>query len=287
MEKLMGVVITYYPNETIKENIDSYLSFIDELVIVDNTPGDSDLLKKLFLTNPDHPSVSILFNGENRGIASALNQGVELARQKKYDWVLTMDQDSRFTGPLFFEEFGKFKDHDLAVFAPGNTASNNYQADKKKPVRYPQIVMTSGSILNLSIWEEIGRFNESLFIDEVDHDYCLRALMRNKRIVQVNQAILEHHLGKNKLIRLPWIKRYIHFHSPERTYYIFRNNFYMFSKYSGPFSGLMKKRKLILIKDLLTIILFSPQKLKHLKYARLGILDFHRGIYGPIRHEVK
>ena len=34
--------------------------------------------------------------------------------------------------------------------------------------------MTSGNLLNLKIAEKIGDFEEKLFIDEVDHDYCYR-----------------------------------------------------------------------------------------------------------------
>jgi len=276
----MGVVVTYYPDKTIKENIGSYIGSVNELVVIDNTPGGSAVLKELFPAGD--PALILVHNGLNRGIAAALNQGAEIAREKGYRWILTMDQDSSFSDGRFFEEFNRFKAGNVAVIAPRNNAANHPPDPLKNPVTQPPMVMTSGSMVNLAVWEEISGFNDQLFIDEVDHDYCLRALLKNYRIIQLNTATLSHHLGHHKLIGFPGVKRCIHFHSPERTYYIFRNNCYMFKTYSAAFSKLMKKRKAILLRDLLIILLFSSARLRHIRYAAMGIRDFRRNRYGQI-----
>ncbi len=280
MEELMGVVVTYYPNKNIKDHIGSWAGRVREVAVIDNTPGGSPVLKELFPSG--YPSLTIVYNGVNKGIATALNQGAEIACKKGYHWILTMDQDSAFADGRFFDEFPHFRAENVAVIAPGNDAANHRPDPLTDPVTEPPVVMTSGSLINLHVWEAIGRFNDKLFIDEVDHDYCLRALIKNYRIIQLNSAILRHRLGDHQMIGFAGIKRCIHFHSPERTYYIFRNNCYMFKVYSSEFPGLMKKRKAILIRDLLVILLFAPCKLRHLRYAVKGIRDFRKNRYGQI-----
>ena len=92
MIRIYGIVVTFFPKCDIIKNINSYLPYISKLMIIDNTPGKSDVIKELaekyyFLT---------VFNDQNRGVAFALNQGAEAAVKKNYNWLLTMDQDSCF-----------------------------------------------------------------------------------------------------------------------------------------------------------------------------------------------
>lgn len=276
----MGVVVTYHPDTTIRERIDTYIGSLSELVVIDNTPGGSGVLRELLAGAG--PVFTVVYNGRNRGIATALNQGARLARDKGYRWILTMDQDSAFTDHRFFDESPAYMTKTTAIIAPANSAANRQPDPLRTPVTEPPIVMTSGSLLNLRVWEETGGFDEKLFIDEVDHDYCLRARLRRCRIVQLNTATLRHSLGQHRHIGTGRFRRCIHFHSPERTYYIFRNNFYLFQRYSKPFAALMRKRKLILLRDLLIILLFAPGKRSHLRHIARGIRDFRRNRYGPI-----
>jgi GT2 family glycosyltransferase len=39
--------------------------------------------------------------------------------------------------------------------------------------------MSSGNLLNLAAFKQVGAYNESFFIDYVDHEYCLR--LKKKR----------------------------------------------------------------------------------------------------------
>jgi rhamnosyltransferase len=47
------------------------------------------------------------------------------------------------------------------------------------------MVMTSGCLTNLAIWDESGGFSDELFIDEVDHDYCLNVRRHGYRVVRL------------------------------------------------------------------------------------------------------
>lgn len=280
MEKIVGLVITYFPSEAIKENIASYLSIISELIIIDNTPGESHIIKNYDETWDNRKQLTIYFNQQNYGIAKALNQGAKIASLKGYQWILTMDQDSMFPDSTFFMKFEKLGKQNLAIFAPGTNASNKTPVTEDTQVEV-DFVMTSGNILNLNAWDQIGGFDEKLFIDEVDHDFCLRLKLNNYHIIQYHKSILDHKLGSSKQIRILGKKKLIFLHQAERTYYIFRNNMYMFKKYSVNFPRLMRKRKFILLKDFIKILLFSNHKTTHIKSAIYGIVDYKKGKFGP------
>lgn len=279
MEKIIGLVITYYPGPEIIFNIKTYLPYISELIIVDNTPEKSSVICDLAKKWESEKSITIEFNNQNFGIAKALNQGAEIAISKGYNWMLTMDQDSMFSDSIFFEKFENINKDNLAIFAPGNNASNN-SIKLNDEVTNVQIVMTSGNILSLKCWKEIGGFKENLFIDEVDHDFCLRLKLMNYHILQYNKAILKHSLGDSKHISILGFKRQLFLHGHVRTYYIVRNSFYMYRKYSEHFPKLMQQRKLILFMDLIKIFLFSNNKTKHIKFAKDGFVDYQKNLFG-------
>lgn len=279
MEKIIGLVITYYPSSELINNIKTYLPNVSELIIVDNTPGKSDIICELAEKWVSEKLVTIEFNNQNLGIAKALNQGAEIAISKGYNWILTMDQDSFFTDSIFFEEFGQITKNNLAIFAPENNSKNKLP-NSFNEISSIQIVMTSGNILSLNCWMVIGGFEENLFIDEVDHDFCLRLKMKNFLILLCNGAILNHKLGNPRIISIFGFKMQLFLHNPIRTYYITRNNLYMFKVYSKHFPKLMQQRKLILLKDLIVILLFSNQKTKHLKFAKNGFIDYQHNRFG-------
>src|SRR5436853_244951 len=78
MPEIGAIVVTYHPDESVLENISALLGQVELLIIVDNaaTAASRELLGRI------HPrrETEIIFNAENRGIATALNQGVDRRR---------------------------------------------------------------------------------------------------------------------------------------------------------------------------------------------------------------
>ena len=60
----------------------------------------------------------------------------------------------------------------------------------------PTVVITSGNLLNAGHFQALGGFDESLFIDYVDHDFCLRAVIAGFHIVVSADASLSHSVGE-------------------------------------------------------------------------------------------
>src|SRR5437016_4565785 len=54
-------------------------------------------------------------------------------------------------------------------------------------------LITSGSIINLAA--RTGGFDEHLFIDMVDIEYCYKSIAAGYKIIQFKNILLEHRLG--------------------------------------------------------------------------------------------
>ena len=106
--------------------------------------------------------------------------GVKLAIKESSDWLLTMDQDSKFEKNDLFKLIESIDEDDIqniGIISPlHNINELNMNSDNN------HITMTSGNLLNLHILEKIGFFLEDLFIDSVDTEYCLRLYEHGYRI---------------------------------------------------------------------------------------------------------
>lgn len=91
-KQLAGCVILYNPDCDVPANVSSYINYVDHLFVVDNQNG-AIIAERIFELAPN--KVEIITNPENEGIAHPLNIVLSLSK-RSFDWLLTMDQDSRF-----------------------------------------------------------------------------------------------------------------------------------------------------------------------------------------------
>ncbi|MDY2636414.1 MAG: hypothetical protein SOV56_00565 [Phascolarctobacterium sp.] len=228
--KIAGCVILYFPNNEVIENIESYITKLDQLYVVNNGGGEivfetlSKRYKNLALINYD----------ENNGIAKPLNDVLSLAKDR-YDFLLTMDQDSKFSDTIdyYLESLCQFDWKSTLGLGPHLRLNNVTDTCKEKNLKWKKVfsVITSGNIINISNAVRIGCFLEDLFIDEVDNEFCYRGYIKGYYTYQSTGDIyIDHNLGNQKKIRLirdfhPTMHNYI------RTYYIFRNKTYVIRNY--------------------------------------------------------
>ena len=248
--KIAATVILYYPTQASIHHIQSYINRVEKLFIVDNSETPARQVMETF-----SPSEKVIYlhDGENKGIAARLNQVCELAKAEQYDWLLTMDQDS------FFEE-GIFDNylHCLIAFQEkekvsmfGTNFSEKVVGQNKCEFISVKHLITSGSILNLQLTDQIGGFDRKLFIDEVDFEYCLRSISKGFQIIEFENIFLTHRLGeesRHKSLKTGKLTSRV-LHSPFRIYYMTRNFLYVQSKYKNLFSDEIKSRKNILLND--------------------------------------
>lgn len=271
-----GVVILYYPEETAIKNIQSYLPYLDKLYIADNTEYERSEVASYFQNDN---KVQLLHDGNNKGIAKRLNEAATLALEEKHNWLLTMDQDSFFEDQVLQDYLlcaGSYLHKDrTAMF--GVTYGAKEDITDCNPVEKNKLI-TSGSFLNLRLFSEIGGFEEKLFIDEVDHEYCYRARLKNYLIVQFQNIFLHHSLGATSqhksLKNMKLSNRSLH--SPQRMYYMVRNFFYVNHLFKSYFPDDMKEIKKMVQNRIKNNLLYNRKRIAVFINICKGFIDFKR-----------
>jgi len=151
---------------------------------------------------------------------------------------------------------------------------------KKGPLVDKLTCITSGSLLNLKLTDTIGLHNEKLFIDLVDHELCLRAKDMGYRIVQVNNALMSHRLGKLGIRKFYPFTFYPTHHPPIRRYYKARNSLYVWKKYFFRYPGYVLPGMARFLRMVFEILLLERDKRKNFRMIFEGIRDFCLGRYG-------
>ena len=201
------------------------------------------------LTNINLPSnaVRISENG-NLGIAHALNQIMRQADLDGFAWVITMDQDSIIPEGMLdsFANTIQSADESLGIVCPQvvdrRRAYN--QAIPSTEEEYVTKAITSASCTSIEAWKQVGGFDEWLFIDLVDNEFCKRLIVSGYKILRLNKWVLDQEFGiiepKSSCQQLFWIKfsqithiknlakfSYKKYVSPFRVYYVHRNIIYV------------------------------------------------------------
>jgi rhamnosyltransferase len=281
--RIAGTIILYYPDEIVIENISSYVNSVALLYIIDNTETPSQVLVNKLKS---FSNVTYIHDGENKGIAERLNHSNNLAMHEGFDWMLTMDQDSSFEkGSIinYLNCINSFdKKENVSMFGINYVEKVN-QSMFCDAIKVNHLI-TSGSVLNLGLINYIGGFDEKLFIDEVDFEYCLRSVSRGFSVVQFANIFLNHNLGQTSTYRsfrtTRWTSRTLH--SPLRMYYMTRNFLYVQHIYGKQFSEEIKQRKKILLNRFKNNVLYNKERFNVMKNIIKGAWDFRKKRMGKL-----
>jgi rhamnosyltransferase len=279
--KIAAAVILYYPDENVAENILSYSAFADKIYIFDNSENASETITK---TLKQIHNAQYFHDGKNEGIAVRLNNAAHFAISEGFDFLLTMDQDSSFSAnniAQYLQSISAFKEKDkVAMFGV------QYYDEKKisntcEAKEVPHLI-TSGSLLNLKLYKQTNGFDEQLFIDEVDLEYCYQCILKGFKIIRFNNVFLKHELGKisyhRSLKNLASTPRMLH--SPLRLYYMVRNHLYLSGKYKSHFEEDIKSGKKAVLNRIKNNLLYGKEKKESLKQILNAYRDFKIGKMG-------
>jgi rhamnosyltransferase len=283
MLNIAAVVILYHPDHNLPQRINTYLRYISKLYVFDNSESAT---LNFFDSAIDETKIIYKHDGENKGISIRLNEAASLAIEDKADWLLTMDQDSYFSGnsvPIYFECIKMYSAKDSVAMFGVQYINEQVKNDECTPKEVNHLI-TSGSIINLNLFKNIGPFDEALFIDKVDHEYCLRARLFRYKIIQFHNIYLHHSLGSivygRSVKNFKLTPRVIH--SPLRMYYILRNYLYLSSKYKGKFEDSFSELKKELFIRIKNNFFYGKHRIKLLTYLAKGYRDYKAGKMGKI-----
>ena len=148
-----------------------------------------------------------------------------------------MDQDT-FVPDDLIEEYRKYMSLDkVAIICPqfwDINLTTKEEFIKKIPneeFSYVDRCISSASLNNVDIAAEIGGFDEKMFIDWVDFDYCKNCIDHGYNILRANNCIIEHQIGNSRIVKFLWKKLICYNHPSVRKYYYFRNRVYYARKY--------------------------------------------------------
>jgi rhamnosyltransferase len=281
--------VTFHPDPEFPARLSRILRQVGALVIVDNGSGEATvrMLRELAMD----PLITLVLNLDNLGIARALNIGIQRAVTLGFTWVLLLDQDSSVDEDMVQELIAvqaAFPDGDrLAVLGSGfrdvNKESRDASPDARaEPWEEVQQVITSGSLIPLAAHAAIGPFREELFIDYVDIDYCLRARAKGFRVIKTRKPIMSHAIGAYSQHSWLWMNKWTTNHSPDRRYYIARNDTVMLREYGNYVLGLWALKSFARCFRLCKrIALYEQMKTRKIIAVIEGWWDGIRGHMGP------
>lgn len=283
--KIAGCVILYHPKKKDLNNILTYLPLIDKLYILDNSENN-----KIEISFVDNDKIIHISDSENKGLSSRLNQACVLAIADGYEFLLTMDQDSYFlNGNLiqYLEDIKNFSNKDkVGSFGLEYSCESKIAIPKNIFHKEVEFLITSGSVINLNNYKKIGGFDENLFIDGVDYDFCFATLKMGFKCILFKNNFFNHSIGeisKSASIKtLYLIKKEKQLHAPIRMYYIKRNMLYLEKKYITLYPELILKMKKRYSSQINSNLLYSKKVYEICKFIFKATKDFKNNKMGKI-----
>ncbi len=242
-QRVVAVVPTFRPDEALLVGLRALAPQVAMIIVVDDgSPDDPagilDLAGEL--------GCEIVRSTSNDGIAAALNIGIRMALTDDADFVLTLDQDTVLPGHYVSDCTTAFR-----IAAPatrlGVVCTDRVNGQPSIPEHYTaeglglvREAIQSGFLISAECLRECGLFDERLFIDCVDTEFCLRIAQYGYRIAVGPGTDISHSLGEQVALRPFGVARFdergrqrtYEYHGPTRRYFITRNNIDLFLRYS-------------------------------------------------------
>jgi len=263
---IAAAVVLHNPAADDLDRLQASIGGTIEVIVVDNSEPQLE---------PEQ-SITWISMGENKGVAAALNTAAARARDEGYDWLLTLDQDTNVPEETLVDyvtQALKLPDLDqVAVFGP-----NLGDGEPDGQVEETFLVMTSASLINLSIWRTLGGFVEDLFVDEVDHEYCLHAKSHGYSVIRLGNVLVPHKPGETRTVSGG---KEVDWHPPQRLYYLARNYWYLKRKYARRFPSVIAGRKRLVLAKYKAHLRYHPNKIRSLWALTRGTIDGFLGNFG-------
>ena len=242
MKDVVAAVVLYHPClSTVERLVSNLNNQVSRIFLLDNTEVScKDEVSSLL-----DSTVSYEWMEGNRGLGAAHNKGIDLARKADSKFILILDQDS-----VPADDMVSILLREAHIYSESNSSSQlaaigPCYRDQNGQDRSPFVVLkrgvirrvnaiesvvtvdhliSSGSLIPVEAIDLVGPMNESLFIDYVDTDWCLRAGNLGFTLLGARDAFMEHSLGDNVADTFG-VKLTIR--SPLRCYYTVRNGVWL------------------------------------------------------------
>lgn len=281
-KKICALIVIYQPKiDLLTRTINSLIDNVDEVLIYQNSLVDINYALNL----------QFYGDGTNVGIAKAQNVLIEAAVKQKFNFALFSDQDTIYPIDFLKKITPLFRrNKNIVAVAPGwsNSLKSSefngfHQFDKSGKIKLCTSIsepvsishaISSGMIIDLQLSKNVGPFDEDLFIDWVDNDWCWRANAMGYKILGDPRTLINHQLGTRSVLLF---NRFFSVRSPERNYFIIRNALILMRKHKN--LNIRKYLALKIIHHFIFSLLASQSKRKELKTLLKALSD---GFYNKV-----
>jgi rhamnosyltransferase len=274
-----AIVVAFHPDPDRFSSAISVLSAqVDSVIVVDNG-GDA--------IASGH---KVLRLDSNVGVGAAQNAGIRAALEAGATHVLLLDHDSipaegmvtrllaalsgrvAAAGPVWEADGAESR-----FIRFGRLGFERVRCGEADAVMDVDFLIASGTLIRADALLDIGQMDESLFIDHVDTDWCLRARAKGWRLAGVCGARMSHRLGERTfhLAGVPF-----HSHGPDRCYFTFRNSLLLYRRPHAT-ARWIRADAMRLLKLAAATALFGRPRLASLAAAGRGFADGMREWSGP------
>lgn len=283
----IALVTLYFPDENVKNNIIQFSHLVEKVVLLDNTP-DSD---NSILFSEIEKTEYIAYK-ENLGLSLAFNHYLKTLTENCY--IIFFDQDSFCPRNLIaqlkndyqicYNKLGKKGIIGPAYFEKN---ANKLMIPKQKNLVENEVyevksIITSGMFTELDVIKSSGFWNDEIFLDMADWDFCWRVLKSGFFCCLTTNAVLTHTLGKS-VHHFAGIK--LKEGASFRVYYQTRDCLYLLRKNYVPFKFKIRFILMLTVRPLLHLI-FLPNKKKRIHYFFKGISDYKKNIHGVLEENL-
>lgn len=188
----------------------------------------------------EYPNLPIRFEYRhsrcNLGISGACNEAMHLARARRHQWMLLLDQDTRVTAAFLKAMLGWSERlagrSEIAVVAPtvrsgGLVVSpRQYLFNRHRAYLDPApgiaegeaFAINSGSLARVAALRAVGGFNNDFWLDYSDLYVCHQYFLHGYKLWRATDAELEHEMTVRDYDRLMTPARYINYSYAESAF---------------------------------------------------------------------
>lgn len=248
---------------------------VDRLLLFDNTPRPPGEPPAAEIAGGGPPNLTWVAEGANRGVAHAYNHAARMAQAENCTHLLTLDQDSeppdgmaeKLHGALSAAEWRR-----TGLIGPLHVETAAGQRPQET-VSFVDGLMSSGNLVNLAAWKIAGGYNEDLFVDHVDTDFCLRLRLAGFRIARHNGLPMPHRLGASRTHSFLGRQVVVSHHPPVRRYLMARNTVALVRAHGRRVPGLRSRQTRELLATACKVLLFERRKGAQMLAILRGLRD--------------
>lgn len=281
-----AIVSLYNPNEKVIDNVCTVASQVDRVILCDNSKESK---RELFSCIKN---VQYIGFGANLGLSKAFNI---VLKDKKYNWkqediIVFFDQDSSVSDNYIEQIVDEFVElrhlgYKIGCLGPVFYNSSNGTLEKpkikslmKEKTYKVKNIITSSLVTQYKVLNEVNFWNENIFLDFVDWDFCWRIQKAGYGCFITERVILQHSVGSGEK-KIGPIK--LRIGAPFRVYYQTRDALYLLEEDYVPLKMRIKLISTITVRPVIHY-LFLEDKNKRKEYYSKGIKDYKKGLRGEL-----